>query len=257
MTLHIAEQNPAASETVLFIHGGNVAGWMWEAQTDALPDFHTLVPDLPGFGASNGERWESLADTADQLAGLIRERAHGGTAHVVGLSLGAMVGTVLVARHPELVRSAMLTGAPLDGVRGFARWAGLLQLRMWGSRGYWKALAKAYRMPADVLDVFIETGLGIDRPSARRMMTETYDGVMGELTGLVGSTVPLLVLAGEHDDPSVARSFPEFTSRSTAVTTRIVPKMHHAWNAEDPELFNRIMREWLTRRTASAELLAG
>ena len=31
--------------------------------------------------------------------------------------------------------------------------------------------------------------------------------------------------------------------------------MHHAWNAEDPELFNRIMREWLTLRTASAELL--
>ncbi|WP_166880356.1 alpha/beta fold hydrolase [Salinibacterium sp. ZJ450] len=257
MTMHVTEQNTQAAESVLFIHGGNVAGWMWEAQVDALPDFHTIVPDLPGFGASNGERWESLADTADQLAAIIRERANGGTAHVVGLSLGALVGTVLVARHPELVRSAMLTGAPLGGVHGFANWAGMFQLRMWGSRGYWKTLAKAYRMPDDVLDIFIETGLGIDRPSARRMMAETYSGVTEQLSGLVGSTVPLLVLAGEKDDPSVARSFPDFTSRSTAATTHIVPKMHHAWNAEDPELFNRIMREWLTRRTASAELLAG
>jgi pimeloyl-ACP methyl ester carboxylesterase len=256
MTLHITEQNPDATDTVVFIHGGNVAGWMWEAQTAALPDFHTIVPDLPGFGASRGERWESLADTADRIAAIIRERAHGGTAHVVGLSLGGIIGTVLVARHPELVRSAMLTGAPLLGVHGLARWAGILQLRMWGSRGYWKALAKAYRMPDDVTEVFIETGLAIDRPSARRMMLETYAGVHDQLPGLVGNPVPLLVLAGEKDDPSVAASFPEFTSRATAATTRIVPKMHHAWNAEDPELFNRIMREWLISRTASAELMA-
>jgi pimeloyl-ACP methyl ester carboxylesterase len=256
MNMHVTEIGDLNGESVVFLHGGNVASWMWGMQLAAVPEFHSIVPDLPGFGESNQEPWRSLADTADQIAALIRDRANSGTAHVVGLSLGAMVGTVLVARHPGLVRSAMLTGAPLNGVHGFTRWMGMAQLRLWGSRSYWKGLARAFRMPEDSVDLFVETGLGIDIPSARRMMTEVYDGPRQHLSGLVGSTVPMLVLAGEKEHSSVAASFPEFTSRSTAVTTRIVPGMHHAWNAEDPELFNRIMREWLISRTASAELLA-
>lgn len=254
MSMHVTELGNPEGDSVVFLHGGNVASWMWGVQLDAVPEFHAIVPDLPGFGASNTHPWVSLADTADQVATLIRERANGGAAHVIGLSLGAMLGTVLVARHPDVVRSAMLTGAPVNGVPGFARWSGMAQLRFWGNRAYWKGLARAFRMPEDSVDLFVETGLGIDVPSARRMMTEVYDGIRPHLAGLEGSIVPLLVLAGEKEHGSVAAAFPEFTSRTDSATCRIVPRMHHAWNAEDPELFNRIMREWLLARTASAEL---
>ena len=106
---------------------------MWEAQLYALHDYHVIIPDLPGFGASNQLPWESVADTADQVADLIRTRAHDGEAHVVGLSLGAILGTVLLARHPELARSAMFSGAALQGVHGFIRWSGMAQLRFWKS----------------------------------------------------------------------------------------------------------------------------
>jgi pimeloyl-ACP methyl ester carboxylesterase len=257
VAMHVTERHQSARDSVIFLHGGNVAGWMWDAQVDALPDFHTIVPDLTGFGASNDQPWESLADTADQLAELLRALSHGGKAHVVGLSLGAIVGTALVARHPDMVRTAMFSGAALQGVHGLTRRVGMAQLRFWNRSAYWKMLARAFRMPADAVDVFVETGLGIDAGSARRMMTEVYDGrIAAQLPGLAGCTVPILALAGEREDGSIRRSFPEFTARATAVTTRIVPKMHHAWNAEDPELFNRIMREWLTSRTASGELLA-
>jgi pimeloyl-ACP methyl ester carboxylesterase len=255
--MHVSEHNNlAAAETVILLHGGNVAGWMWEAQLHALHDYHVIIPDLPGFGASNQLRWESVTDTADQVADLIRTRAHGGEAHVVGLSLGAILGTVLVARHPEVARSAMFSGAALQGVHGFNRWSGMAQLRFWKSPGYWKFLARAFRLPADAIDVFVETGLGIDAGSAKRMMTEVYGGGLTDLlAGLVGCDVPILALAGEREHRSARESFGELTGRATSVTTRIVPKMHHAWNAEDPELFNRIMREWLVSRTASAELL--
>jgi pimeloyl-ACP methyl ester carboxylesterase len=254
--MHVIEHNPKAAETVILLHGGNVAGWMWDAQVHGLADYHVLVPDLPGFGASNHLPWQSLADTADQVAELIRARAHGGEAHVVGLSLGAILGTVLLARHPEVARSGMLTGAALQGVRGFTRWTGLAQLRFWKSPGYWKLLARAFRIPADAVDAFVETGLGIDADSIQRLMTEVYDGgVAAHLPGLVGCDLPILALAGEREHRIARDSFPELTSRATTITTRVVPKMHHAWNAEDPELFNRIMREWLVSRTASAELL--
>jgi pimeloyl-ACP methyl ester carboxylesterase len=254
--MHVIEHNPAAAESVILRNGGTVAGWVWEAQLHALHDYHVIIPDLPGFGASNQLPWKSVADTGDQVADLIRTRAHDTKAHVVGLSLGAILGTVLIARHPEVARSAMFSGAALQGVHGFNRWSGMAQLRFWKRRGYWKFLARAFRMPADAADVFVETGLGIDAGSAHRMMAEVYGGgLTALLPGLVGCDVPILALAGEREHRSARDSFPELTGRATSVTTRIVPKKHHAWNAEDPELYNRIMSEWLTSRTASAELL--
>lgn len=254
--MRIESVNEGAGPSVLFLHGGNVAGWMWRDQVAALPDHHCLVPDLPGFGASSDEDWTTMADVADALAAAIASRAHGGRAHLVGLSLGAVLGTVLVARHPDVVRSALLTGAPLRGVTGAARWLGLAQLRLWDAPWYWRAIARAYRIPADDVEIFVSTGLGIRRENIDRLTAEVYDGVRAaDLDGLRAGSVPVLALAGEREPKEIRRALAELTSRSDAVTTRLVPGMHHVWSAEDPELFNDVMRTWLLEQRAEPRLL--
>lgn len=249
------EERPDADETLLFLHGGNVAGWMWHDLAVSLPDYHSLIPDLPGFGASNAEPWTTVTEVADSAAAIIRERAHDGRAHVVGLSAGAVVGTVLVARHPDLARSAMLTGAPLQGVGPTMKVSGLAQTRLWGSRSYWRVMARAFRLPGDSVDTFVETGLGIDRASARRMLTQVYEGVpAADLAGLRRAQTPILVLAGERESKAVQRALTEVTSRAPKAVARIVPRMHHAWSAEDPELFRRVLQHWLAVREPGPEL---
>ncbi|TQL47146.1 pimeloyl-ACP methyl ester carboxylesterase [Homoserinimonas aerilata] len=255
--MHVLEAHDDADTSTLFLHGGNVAGWMWTEQVSGLPEHHCLVPDLPGFGASADLDWTSLADVADRLAELVRRRARGGRAHIVGLSLGAVIGTVLTARHPDVVRSAMLTGATLTGVTGATRTFGLLQLKVWEKRWYWAAQARTFQMPADTVDVFIETGMGIRRATAEAMMRELYDGVAAsELDGLRGVRMPILALAGEREPRLAHNDLAELVSRSELVTARVVPGMHHAWNAENPELFNAVMREWLLDGRVHPELLA-
>jgi pimeloyl-ACP methyl ester carboxylesterase len=44
---------------------------MWGPQLPALGDYRILVPDLPGFGASNHLAWHSTAETADALAAVL------------------------------------------------------------------------------------------------------------------------------------------------------------------------------------------
>ncbi|PJJ73504.1 alpha-beta hydrolase superfamily lysophospholipase [Diaminobutyricimonas aerilata] len=255
--MHVAQYHPEARDSVLFVHGGNVAGWMWHEQAEALPDHHAIVPDLPGFGGSADEPWTDLADVADRLADLIREHGHDGRAHVVGLSLGAVLAVVLTARHPNVVRSTLVTGAIVDGVRGLTRHLGLLQLRMWGSPAYWKATARAFRLPADAVDEFVRTGLGIDRSSATRLMRQVYDGVPAvELDRLRDAAVPLLAIAGGAEPRLTRDSFPSLSARSSAVVTRIAPRMHHQWSAEDPELFHRVLAHWLRTGEPSPELAA-
>ena len=50
------------------------------------------------------------------MAEAIRDRASGGQAVVVGLSLGGYVAMTLAARHPELVRGLVLAGASAEPV---------------------------------------------------------------------------------------------------------------------------------------------
>ena len=50
MTLYMQETGPATAPTLLFLHGGGGAGWMWQAQLEHFADYHSLLPDLPEHG---------------------------------------------------------------------------------------------------------------------------------------------------------------------------------------------------------------
>ncbi|GAA3469404.1 hypothetical protein GCM10018965_039570 [Nonomuraea roseola] len=151
----------------------------------------------------------------------------------------------------------MLTGAPLQGVGTTTRVSGVAQIGLWGSRSYWRVMARAFRLPDDSVDTFVETGMGIDRVSARRMLTQVYEGVpAADLEGLRRSQTPILMLAGEREPKAVHRALAEVTSRAPKAVARTVPRMHHVWSAEDPELFRRVLRHWLAVREPGPELAA-
>ena len=70
--------------------------------------------DLPGHGAL-ADRPFSMAAASEELARVI-ESAAGGSAIVVGLSLGGYVGMDLAATRPDLVRGLVLSGATQEPV---------------------------------------------------------------------------------------------------------------------------------------------
>src|SRR3954454_19509371 len=110
MSLYVSESGTPGAPTIVFMHGAGLSGWMWQAQIDTLQDFHCLNIDLPGHGKSNHIPWISMADTANQVAALIRERATNQKASVVGLSLGAYATTALLAEHSVCVDRAIISG---------------------------------------------------------------------------------------------------------------------------------------------------
>jgi pimeloyl-ACP methyl ester carboxylesterase len=119
MALFMQELGPAKAPTIVFLHGG-VGGWMWKPQTAQLKEeYHLLVPDLPEHGQSVNVTPLTLQNAAAQVAELIRARAHGGHAHVVGLSLGAQTTIELLSQSPELIDRAIASGPlmrPLPGI---------------------------------------------------------------------------------------------------------------------------------------------
>ncbi len=93
---------------------------MWRLQVEALQDtYHCLIPDLPEHGLSAAIRPFSIVDSARRIAELIRERAHGGRAHISGLSEGAQVTVQLLGSAAEVVDHAIISSAlvhPLPGL---------------------------------------------------------------------------------------------------------------------------------------------
>jgi pimeloyl-ACP methyl ester carboxylesterase len=112
---------PEGGPPVLLLHGGGVAGWMWDSLRQSLEQTRSvLVPDLPGHGGSAGEPYRSHTETVDELARVLAQ--HGTrAAAVIGFSLGAqLVGR----RERALMRDsaaavhAALPGSELEAVAG-------------------------------------------------------------------------------------------------------------------------------------------
>ncbi|WP_197480418.1 hypothetical protein [Peptidiphaga gingivicola] len=38
---------PRAGETIVMLHGGNIAGWTWDLQAQAMPERRILTPTFP------------------------------------------------------------------------------------------------------------------------------------------------------------------------------------------------------------------
>jgi pimeloyl-ACP methyl ester carboxylesterase len=234
-------------ETLLFLHGGNVAGWMWGMQAPAFTDHRVVVPDFPGFGASNDEPWVSIAATADDLATLL----DGTPAHVVGLSLGSSVAVELAARHPHLVSSLFLASAQLAPPRRRDMMLARLLLRFWEQPAFWSNLARSYGLRGDDAQLFIDTGLGIRRETAVAIYDEVRRGVPAATLEAVRA--PALVVGGEKDSPAITRASMAIAA-DLGWGTAIAPGMHHQWNIENVELFNRSLRAWLDRREVHESL---
>jgi pimeloyl-ACP methyl ester carboxylesterase len=230
---------------IVFLHGVAAAGWMWWRQVPAFPGHHCLSVDLPGHGRSRDIAWTGMADAADRVAEVIRQRTGTGRAHVVGLSLGGYVCLGLLARHPGIVERAVVSGvtvAPLTHRHMYAAQVRLTTALL-RSRRLVDAQARALGLPAAARAAFAE--------NVRLMEPRTYHRIAREVAGytlpasLASARSPTLVLAGGRESDVIRRATEILPAVLPAAAGRLVPGVGHGWNVEAPELFNATVRAWI------------
>lgn len=250
MTLALTETGSTNATTLVFLHGMGVEASMWRPQFQQLTDFHCLAPTLPGHGQS--EAWQSQTATTQKLAALIAERAHGGRAHVIGLSLGAQLALRLACDFPKRVETLLLSGLNILPIGKFNEWALEQSLPLMKQGWMIKLTAQSLKIPAEDYATFREATLQLDLDSLRRASPEVSHYTLPNLAQLQART---LLVAGQKEVPLIHKSLRELKRLQPAWQTAYAPKVGHVWNYEAPDLFSRMVRAWANGQPLPNELL--
>ncbi|WP_129668573.1 alpha/beta fold hydrolase [Phytoactinopolyspora endophytica] len=249
--LDIAYERVGGGPPLVFVHGAAEDSRVWRPQLAALADEFTVVAwDEPGAGRSSDVPADfGLADYAGCLAALIEALALG-PAHVAGLSWGGTVAQELYRHHPELV-------ATLIFIDTYAGWKGSLpedevRARLAGARQMLAAPADEFDPafsglfagdpPAEFVPLLAEIAIAVRPASLRAQLMVMAEADQRDLLPQIA--VPTLLIWGELDvrSPlSVARQFERAIPDTQLV---VIPGSGHISNLEQPEQFNRTVREF-------------
>jgi pimeloyl-ACP methyl ester carboxylesterase len=240
---------------VVLLHGILQDGRAWRPQLEGLAaDFTVVAWDAPGCGGSSDPPgWFRMPDYAGVLASFIRALGLDHP-HVVGLSLGAVLGLELYRREPALPATLVLASA-------YAGWAGSLPPDVVAQRleqaireadlpperfvPEWIPGLLTERAPSEVVDR-LTVLMSEFHPVGYRTMAHAL--AEADLRGVLPTIdVPTLLLYGEEDKRSplpVAEALHAKISSSTLV---VIPKVGHLTNIEAPDRFNAEVRNFILR----------
>ena len=223
---------------LILLHGyGGSARW-WTRNMAALGSVRRVYAlDLPGFGRSRLAGRFTFERTADLIASWIGERGMGG-ADVVAHSMGGQLAAILAARHPDLVRSLVLTapaGIPFEtGLPGIA-------LRAFRSR-----------RGGDPKFTPIVVG-GVMRAGPRILWQAVQQIRSIDVREHLGSiTAPTLILWGDGDGLLTSDNGPILAAALHTARLQLVPGGRHNLMWEQADIFNEVVTEFLLAQPALA-----
>ncbi|MEO1286539.1 MAG: alpha/beta hydrolase [Chloroflexota bacterium] len=247
------EHNP---ETIVFIHGTALSGWMWQYQVKELQaDYHCLVPDLPAHGQNLQDTPFTIQRSVDAIARLITDHAHDSKAHLVGLSLGGLIVLEFVRKYPHLVKRAVISAPPSGPIDGTPFLIALtrIALPLFKSDFVIKQSAKQLKMTGDAYQHFWRDQKAMSGDTLRRIAREVHQHRLPVM--LQRSEIPLLALLGEYDNKINYQVVRHLVRMMPSAQGRIAPNVGHGWNGENPTLFNQSVRQWLMDETIPDALL--
>lgn len=254
MELYVEETGKIGAPSIVFLHGVGTSSWMWWRQIEAFPDFHCLNLDLPGHGNSIHSPWISITDTANQIAALIESHATNGQAHIVGLSLGAYIGLSLLEHHASLVDNAILSGVTSSPMPNRI----LLEPQLWliskvkKSRKSVERQAKSLHLTSAEELAFTENFMKMTMQTYRTIYKEVVGFRVPEALGKV--QVPTLISAGGNESKVILQAVTAIPQIMPNAEGCIAPGLGHGWNIENPNLFNEMVRAWITSEPLPKEL---
>jgi pimeloyl-ACP methyl ester carboxylesterase len=242
---HSGERGPA----IVFVHGVGSTAAAWDPQLVALEDaYRSYAIQLRGNGGFGSvpppEKITRAGYARDVLA--ILDASGIARAHFVGCSLGGVVGFELWETAPERIASLTFVGsfaAYPDGAKYAESIVDLVE-----AAGDMEAFARVRiarlglppeREAAAIAEMACKTV-----PSYVAATRATWTGDYRAM--LPNITAPTLVVIGERDMVAPLILSQEIANGIPNARLEVVENAGHVTNADAPEVFNAMLREFLT-----------
>lgn len=227
MELYFEEIGPKEAPTVVLLHGGLANSIVWEGYKESLKEFHCIMIDFPEHGKSAEVFPFSMEKTIDAIAEIIKERAHGGKAHLVGHSMGGLFIVHFLNQYPELVDRAIIGSATLIPNKLMERLSNKLFCKVWAFLT--RTLLKAEYVNSDMVQRMYQMALKY------AFVPEQLDKVR----------VHTLVVAGEKEPSFIQDTVGILVDTLPNAQGYIIKKRGHEYQYKYPNEFLKVILPWL------------
>lgn len=236
---------------LLLVHGLGSSTRDWEYQIPALAQHYRVIAlDVRGHGRSDKPRGAyRIADFADDVAALI-EYLQLPPVHLVGISMGGMIGFQLGVDRPELLRSLTIVNSgpevkaksPGDWLEIAKRWT---LSRLLSLETIAKALAKLLFPKPEQAE--------LRRKVEERWPQNDKHAYLASLDAIIGwgvrerlkrITCPTLVISADRDYTPVERKR-EYVAEMPNARLLVIENSRHATPLDQPERFNSALLAFL------------
>lgn len=262
--LHIRDINiyyeiAGEGEPLLLIHGFRSSMQMWRKQIPVFsPHYKVVTFDLRGHGKSDKPlKPYSIRVFAADIVGLMKALELP-PAHVVGFSMGGMIGIQLCLEAPESVKSLVVVNSPFTGFRQSFRDA--FECLKHFTRIHFAEMWMVRR--TNGRQSFAEqTGDGEAQAFAERLeinhmiaQANSFWAVLKEsLIDKIGLiNCPTLFIASDNDYVPVSVKS-AYISRIPCAELVVIPNSGHSVPAQRSETFNSILMGFLSQARVSVE----
>jgi pimeloyl-ACP methyl ester carboxylesterase len=236
---------------VLLLHGLGSSGLDWEYQIAVLAErYKVIVLDLRGHGlsAKPRERYSIEGFSADVIA--LLEHLDCGPVHLVGLSMGGMIGFQLAVDHPRWLKSLCIVNSGP-------------QVRLHSAGDYWQWFKRWSLMHlASMRTIGIALGKNLfPKPEqgplrakvAERWARNDKPAYLASFNAIVGWSVlerlgaidcPTLVISADHDYTPVAVK-EHYVTLIPNAHLAVIEDSRHATPLDQPERFNQTLLRFI------------
>ena len=237
-----------SGEPLLYLHGASGAPAVLPFMEKLAQRFDVLVPEHPGFGASDEPGWlENMHDLAYFYLDVLESLGLRGL-HLVGSSLGGWLALEMAVRDASRLKSLLLVGPAGISVPGVKPG----DVFLWSPEELTRnlffdpALAEkilAQPMTPELLDVSLKNRHTVARLGWEPRM---HDPFLRKWLHRVN--VPVKIVWGEADKILPVAYAGEFKKLMPAAEVEIIPRCGHLPQAERPEEFCDIVMRFAGKR---------
>ena len=274
--LYFEEYNVDKNEAIIFIHSNLLSNWIWKYQKNSFNNYHSIFLDLPEHGKSQINDSFSIEKSAEIIKDVIEKKLKGKKTHLVGIAIGGQIILQLLAKYPELIETATVTGVNLQNLAIYknndneelAKLISYIE-----NEKIDQILAMIKQLKIDILDkkhpnfiikgYLAEYGLGkeylkdlkysIDSINEDNLISITEESFKFKIPEIDSSydnqeNNNLLILYGTKEYPKVKKSAKIIKDYFNNAQIFGVYRSIHLWNIHDYEWFNEVISEFVSKK---------